>query len=86
MHHERADEVAYPSQLDPGGWNTLLFIFVVVVCERLDFLLGATLEPRVPCVQAVSKEKIRVRAFSQETFRGQPPDDAFVLSMTKASR
>jgi hypothetical protein len=84
MHHERADEVAYSSQLDPGGWNTLLFF--CRCCLRLDFLLGATLEPRVPCVQAVSKEKIRVRAFSQETFRGQPPDDAFVLSMTKASR
>jgi hypothetical protein len=68
------------------GLEHFAFFFVVVVCERLDFLLGATLEPRVPCVQAVSKEKIRVRAFSQETFRGQPPDDAFVLSMTKASR
>lgn len=59
MHHERADDVAYPSQLIPGGWNTFAFFFlvVVVVCERLDFLLGATSETRAPLRTGVGQGK-----------------------------
>lgn len=85
MHHERADEVAYPSQLDPGGWNTLLF-FCRRCLRAFGFSFGGHSGTPSSLRAGGPKEKIRVRAFSHETFRGQPPDDAFVLSMTKASR